>query len=69
MYFRTDNIMIDFSRVELIRKEKDYIHIKFYESNSDIFHKNEISFDELLDAWQNRLQSKDHFVLIPLKKK
>lgn len=69
MYFRTDNIMIDFSKVEVIWKEKNYIHIKFYESDSVIFRKDEISFDELLDAWQNRLQSKDHFVFISPKKK
>lgn len=71
MYFRADNIMIDFSRVEVIWKEKNYIHIKFYESDCVIFRKDEISlsFDELVDAWQNRLQGEGHFVFTPRKKK
>ena len=69
MYFRTDNIMIDFSRVDMIFKEKNSIFIKFYESDIVSFNENEVSFEELLDGWQNRAQMYDDFVFIPLKKK
>ena len=69
MYFRTDNIMIDFSRVEVIWKDWNYINIEFHGGYRVGIHETEIKFDELLDAWQNRLQSKDNFVLTSLKKK